>query len=89
MHRWLAHELDELQSCRGKKINVIGPRGGAKRGPARKCVCETPGVAVEVNRRYGVDVQDRSQAGEIVDKIGDDLAEMRVVGDTHNYAAAS
>ena len=30
MHRWLAGQLDALAGCRGKKINVIGPRGGAK-----------------------------------------------------------
>jgi predicted phage terminase large subunit-like protein len=30
MHRWLAGQLDSLSDCRGRKINVIGPRGGAK-----------------------------------------------------------
>ncbi|HTU27313.1 MAG TPA: hypothetical protein VMF30_18030 [Pirellulales bacterium] len=30
MHRWLAAELDELTGRRGVKLNVIGPRGGAK-----------------------------------------------------------
>jgi predicted phage terminase large subunit-like protein len=30
MHRWLAGQLDGLQGCRGMKINIIGPRGGAK-----------------------------------------------------------
>ncbi|QDU54318.1 Terminase-like family protein [Aeoliella mucimassa] len=30
MHRWLAGELNTLHARRGTKLNVIGPRGGAK-----------------------------------------------------------
>jgi predicted phage terminase large subunit-like protein len=30
MHRWLADELDAMTGQRGTKLNVIGPRGGAK-----------------------------------------------------------
>ena len=30
MHRWLADELDRLPQQRGTKLNVLGPRGGAK-----------------------------------------------------------
>lgn len=30
MHRWLAAELAEMHERRGRKLNVIGPRGGAK-----------------------------------------------------------
>ena len=30
MHRWLAEQLDLAQAIRGTKINVLGPRGGAK-----------------------------------------------------------
>jgi predicted phage terminase large subunit-like protein len=30
MHRWLADQLDTAQRARGTKINVLGPRGGAK-----------------------------------------------------------
>ena len=30
MHVWLANELTEFARGRGKKLNVIGPRGGAK-----------------------------------------------------------
>ena len=30
MHRWLAGQLDQLAVRRGVKLNVIGPRGGAK-----------------------------------------------------------
>jgi len=30
MHLWLGGQLDQLQTHRGSKINVIGPRGGAK-----------------------------------------------------------
>lgn len=30
MHQWLGRRLDALQKDRGTKINVIGPRGGAK-----------------------------------------------------------
>ncbi len=30
MHRWLESQLDAMPACRGSKVNVIGPRGGAK-----------------------------------------------------------
>jgi predicted phage terminase large subunit-like protein len=30
MHRWLADQLDAAHTARGTKINVLGPRGGAK-----------------------------------------------------------
>jgi predicted phage terminase large subunit-like protein len=30
MHRWLAVELDQMRTTRGVKLNVLGPRGGAK-----------------------------------------------------------
>jgi predicted phage terminase large subunit-like protein len=30
MHRWLADELGQLRTSRGTKLNVVGPRGGAK-----------------------------------------------------------
>lgn len=30
MHHWLADQLDPMQIERGKKVNLIGPRGGAK-----------------------------------------------------------
>ena len=30
MHRWLAEQFDVARDCRGTKINVLGPRGGAK-----------------------------------------------------------
>lgn len=30
MHRWLANELDGMIDHRGRKVNVIGPRGAAK-----------------------------------------------------------
>jgi len=30
MHRWLAHHLDRMPPAGGRKLNVLGPRGGAK-----------------------------------------------------------
>lgn len=30
MHRWLAEQIERAQAARGCKINVLGPRGGAK-----------------------------------------------------------
>ncbi len=30
MHRWLSDELEAARECRGKKLNVVGPRGSAK-----------------------------------------------------------
>jgi predicted phage terminase large subunit-like protein len=30
MHRWLAEQIDAAYAMRGTKINVLGPRGGAK-----------------------------------------------------------
>jgi predicted phage terminase large subunit-like protein len=31
MHRWLARQLDQMCTARGLKLNLLGPRGGAKR----------------------------------------------------------
>ena len=30
MHRWLAGKIDAMQTVRGMKLNLLGPRGGAK-----------------------------------------------------------
>jgi predicted phage terminase large subunit-like protein len=30
MHRWLARKIDTMRNTRGMKINLLGPRGGAK-----------------------------------------------------------
>jgi predicted phage terminase large subunit-like protein len=30
MHRWLAEQLEGMRAARGTKLNVLGPRGGAK-----------------------------------------------------------
>ncbi len=30
MHVWLAEQFDEMKNHRGRKLNVLGPRGGAK-----------------------------------------------------------
>jgi predicted phage terminase large subunit-like protein len=30
MHRWLGKQLDAMDASRGNKLNVLGPRGGAK-----------------------------------------------------------
>ncbi len=30
MHCWLAEQFDEMKNHRGRKLNVLGPRGGAK-----------------------------------------------------------
>ena len=30
MHRWLAEQLERMLAARGTKLNVLGPRGGAK-----------------------------------------------------------
>lgn len=30
LHRWMATELDRMRTCRGRKLNVVGPRGSAK-----------------------------------------------------------
>ncbi len=30
MHRWLAAQLDQMPKRRGMKVNLVGPRGGAK-----------------------------------------------------------
>ncbi len=37
MHLWLGEQLDLLQEHRGAKLNVIGPRGGAKSTIATLC----------------------------------------------------
>ncbi len=30
MHTWLAEQLDQMRTARGQKLNLLGPRGGAK-----------------------------------------------------------
>ncbi len=30
MHRWMAEQFAAMSACRGMKLNVLGPRGGAK-----------------------------------------------------------
>ncbi len=30
MHRWLAGKIDAMRNARGTKLNLLGPRGGAK-----------------------------------------------------------
>lgn len=37
MHLWLGKQLDSFDTCRGMKLNVIGPRGGAKSTIATLC----------------------------------------------------
>lgn len=45
LHRWLANELDQASRARGRKINLVGPRGAAKSTLATLCyilkrICE-------------------------------------------------
>jgi len=50
MHCWLGEQLDQLRENRGTKINVVGPRGGAK--STIGTLCYVLRVAVEGTEPY-------------------------------------
>lgn len=50
MHHWLAAELDEMHAARGRRVNLIGPRGSAKSTVAT--LANVLRVAVERREEY-------------------------------------
>ena len=74
MHRWLAHELDRFADCRGQKVNLIGPRGGAK--STIGTLCYVLRVALELREPYVWIVSDsRQQAQTHLENVKAELME--------------
>ncbi len=74
MHRWLGDQLDSIREKRGTKINVIGPRGGAK--STIGTLCYVLRVAVEGWEPYIWIVSDtKNQAQTHLENIKNELEE--------------
>ncbi|NOY41881.1 MAG: hypothetical protein GXP26_08605 [Planctomycetes bacterium] len=74
MHRWLGTQLDGIREQRGTKINVIGPRGGAK--STIGTLCYVLRVAVEGWEPYIWIISDtKNQAQTHLENIKNELEE--------------
>ncbi len=72
MHIWLGEQLDSFRDERGQKVNVIGPRGGAK--STIGTLCYALRAAVEVWEPYLWVVSDtKNQAQTHLDNIKSEL----------------
>lgn len=82
MHRWLAGELDAMATRRGARVNLIGPRGGAK-----STVATLAGVlraALEADEPYIWIVSDtKTQAHAHLDNVKSELLENRHLADAY------
>lgn len=86
MHRWLAGELDDMDRQRGRKINVLGPRGGAKSTVAT--LAYVLRAAVECREPYVWILSDtRSQAHAHLENIKAELRENHRLADRYPQAA--
>ncbi len=63
MHRWLATTLHAIDSTRGQRINVVGPRGGAKSTLAT--LAYVLRMAVESRERYIWIISDTRRQAEL------------------------
>ncbi|MCE5268307.1 MAG: hypothetical protein LLG00_10525 [Planctomycetaceae bacterium] len=85
MHRWLAVELDAARTNRGVKLNVLGPRGGAKSTIGTLCLPLR--AAVENYEPYIWIVSDtKHQACGHLDNIKAELADNPLLA--HDFPAA-
>ena len=62
MHVWLAAELDAMCSSRGRRVNLIGPRGAAK--STLGTLAHVLRAAVEAREKYIWVVSDTKQQGQ-------------------------
>ena len=78
MHGWLGEQLDGIHQRRGAKINVIGPRGGAK--STIGTLCYVLRRAVEGSERYIWIVSDtKNQARTHLENIRIELEENKLL----------
>jgi len=86
MHVWLGEQLDQLQENRGTKINVIGPRGGAK--STIGTLCYALRVAIEGAEPYIWIVSDtKHQAQTHLENIKIELEENDLLASDYPQAA--
>ncbi len=82
LHRWLAGEFDAMRSCRGTRVNAVGPRGAAK-----STIATLAGVlrgAVEGEEPYIWIVSDtKAQAQTHLSNVKAELLENRELGDAY------
>lgn len=82
MHVWLGQQLDALQSRRGSKVNLIGPRGGAK--STIGTLCYVLRAAVEGAERYIWIVSDtKHQAQTHLENVKTELMENQLLAADH------
>lgn len=85
LHAWLGERLDEMQTHRGKKVNVIGPRGAAK-----STVATLGGVlraAVDAREPYIWIVSDtKAQAQAHLENVKTELLENRRLAEAYPHA---
>lgn len=85
MHVWLGHELDNLHTRRGSKLNLVGPRGGAK--STIGTLCYVLRAAVEGWEPYIWIVSDtKEQAQTHLDNVKTELEENELLA--ADYAQA-
>ncbi len=86
MHLWLGKELDLLQHARGSKLNVIGPRGGAK--STIGTLCFVLRAAVEGWEPYIWIISDtKNQAQTHLENLKTELEDNKLLA--HDYPRAS
>jgi len=80
MHLWLADELDRMHRRRGTKLNVLGPRAGAKSTLAS--LCYVLRAAVEAREPYIWIVSDtKEQARTHLENVKNELADNHCLAD--------
>lgn len=85
MHVWLGGQLDTLHQDRGTKLNVIGPRGGAK--STIGTLCYVLRAAVEGWERYIWVISDTTtQAQTHLDNIKAELESNALIGEHYPFA---
>jgi len=82
MHEWLGEQLDVFQRERGLKVNLIGPRGGAK--STIGTLCSVLRAAVEGWEHYIWIVSDtKQQAQTHLENVKTELIENRLLADDY------
>lgn len=85
MHHWLAEELDAMRSTRGRRVNVIGPRGSAKSTVAT--LAHVLRAAVERREKYIWIVSDtKQQAQTHLENIKTELVENELLAKAYPQA---
>lgn len=85
MHHWLADELDAMRTTRGRRVNVIGPRGSAKSTVAT--LAHVLRAAVERHEKYIWIFSDtKQQAQTHLENIKIELVENELLAKAYSQA---